>query len=623
MDIVFRLSVDRQTALNNGGPMTTTHNRKPARALAVPFKDKEEAKALGAFFVAHAKCWAVPDGIDEAPFSKWFPAQASVVSGSGDVPEEAFREALAEAGFDVAEPLMDGRFHRAKVSGDRGAEKSGSYVYIESPDGPGWYMKDHRSGETFTGKWQGGPDEAPDTENRRALRLQGAINAERRAAERDAKWAEAAQLARKTFAKLSNAEPDGATYLDRKQVGLHGAARFDGTTLVLPYQDIDGNVTTLQRIPAAEGSAKLYSKDAKKEGAFYLMGDLADGKPVLVCEGYATGASLRELSGHTVVCAGDAGSLERVCMDLRERLPSSLMLVCADDDREAVRRGKENRGMDAGIDAANLAGGHLAPPPFPEGIDGSDWNDLTRGVGTMTARAMFEWEFDQAASKEFSDMMDRLESAGLGPVGGGLLREPAMDGGRVIEVGRGWSAVDDGISIGLFENHWFADGVPPVGADISISLGTGGFEWKGRDNAFATRALFDHCAGHKADDGRVMALISAGADPNAPMERGMTALHASARAGNALVTRILIESGADLEARDDRGATPLHWAAYAGRLASATELLKAGADIDAKDRHGATPQRSAFLGKRHDTAEWLERRAGGNKEAAQECAAFR
>ena len=301
-------------------------------------------------------------------------------------------------------------------------------------------------------------------------------------------------------------------------------------------------------------------------------------------------------------------------MDLRKRLPSSLMLVCPDDDREAVRRGKENRGMDAGIDAANASGGHLCAPPFPDGIDGSDWNDLAIGVGTMTARAMFEWEFDQAQSKEYSDMMDRLEDAGLGPVGGGLLRDPMMAGGRVVEVGRGWTALDDGISVGLFENHWFAGGPPPVGADISISLGTGGFEWKGRNPELATKALFELCSRRDADCPGVMALISAGADPRAPVERGMTALHASARAGSALVTRVLIEAGADLEARDERGATPLHWAAYAGRQNSATELIKAGADVEAKDRHGSTPLRSALLGNRPDIADWLRTGAGANPE---------
>lgn len=590
--------------------MTENDERKPAVALDVPYEKRGEARDMGAIYVPSAKCWAVPEGIDPAPFSRWLPERNIGISGTGETPERAFENALLDAGLHESDPIMDGAFHRAKVDGDRGAQRSGTYVYIESPDGPGWYFKNHRTGETFSGKW-GGVDEAPDSGNRRALRLQASIDSERRVAERERSWAEKALEARETCSGLTSERPEG-TYLDRKGVGLHGDARFDGTTLVLPYRNIDGDVTTLQRIPAREGRQKLYLKGAKKEGAFFLMGELEDGKPILVCEGYATGATLRELSGHTVAVAGDAGSLERVCLDLRSRLPASLMLVCPDDDREAVKAGKENRGMDAGIDAANVAGGHLCPPPFPEGIPGSDWNDLAHdevGVGRMTAKAMFEWEFDMAQSKEYSDMLERIEDAGLGPAGGGLLREPAFDGGRVIEVGRGWTALDDGVSIGLFENHWFPDGPPPVGADISISLEAGGFKWDGRDPKVTSKALFDICSGGEADERNVGALMAAGADPNLHFERGMTPLHAAARSGNPSVTRLLIEAGADLGARDERGATPLHWAAYAGRIRAATELLKAGADIEAHDKYGSTPLRSALLGNREDTAQWLEKRA--------------
>jgi len=41
-------------------------------ALKVPFNEKDQAKALGARWNAESKHWYVPQGIDAAPFQKWF-----------------------------------------------------------------------------------------------------------------------------------------------------------------------------------------------------------------------------------------------------------------------------------------------------------------------------------------------------------------------------------------------------------------------------------------------------------------------------------------------------------------------------------------------------------------------
>jgi hypothetical protein len=48
--------------------MTATSNI----ALKVPFSEKDQAKALGARWNAEFKHWYVPQGVDAAPFEKWF-----------------------------------------------------------------------------------------------------------------------------------------------------------------------------------------------------------------------------------------------------------------------------------------------------------------------------------------------------------------------------------------------------------------------------------------------------------------------------------------------------------------------------------------------------------------------
>ncbi|MEQ1639152.1 MAG: DUF5710 domain-containing protein [Methylococcales bacterium] len=41
-------------------------------ALKVPFNEKDQAKSLGARWNAEAKQWYVPQGVEAAPFEKWF-----------------------------------------------------------------------------------------------------------------------------------------------------------------------------------------------------------------------------------------------------------------------------------------------------------------------------------------------------------------------------------------------------------------------------------------------------------------------------------------------------------------------------------------------------------------------
>ncbi|MDI1300173.1 DUF5710 domain-containing protein [Methylotenera sp.] len=61
--------------------MTATTNI----ALKVPFNEKDQAKSLGARWNAESKHWYVPQGVDAAPFEKWFtnsPTPAQTQSAS-------------------------------------------------------------------------------------------------------------------------------------------------------------------------------------------------------------------------------------------------------------------------------------------------------------------------------------------------------------------------------------------------------------------------------------------------------------------------------------------------------------------------------------------------------------
>jgi len=92
------------------------------------------------------------------------------------------------------------------------------------------------------------------------------------------------------------------------------------------------------------------------------------------------------------------------------------------------------------------------------------------------------------------------------------------------------------------------------------------------------------------DKDAVHALLKNGADVNAALGDGTTALHWAAMKGNAEIARMLIFAGANLRATTRLGAyTPLYLAAKGGHAEVVAALLAAGADARAVTSNGTTP----------------------------------
>jgi putative DNA primase/helicase len=167
-------------------------------------------------------------------------------------------------------------------------------------------------------------------------------------------------------------------YLQRKGVPPHGIRMESGDVLVVPLVDLDGTIHTLQRI-YEDGTKRFLSGGAKAGNFTPLGGPLADAATILLCEGWATGATAHEATGLPVVAAMDAGNLKRVAPTLRERFPSACLVILADNDRKAGR--VDNPGVAAAIAAAHTTGALVAIPPEP-----GDFNDMAATQGLEAVR---------------------------------------------------------------------------------------------------------------------------------------------------------------------------------------------------------------------------------------------
>lgn len=194
--------------------------------------------------------------------------------------------------------------------------------------------------------------------------------AERRAAQQQAAKAkaEAAELAALSAVDLwRRGRPEGRSpYLERK--GVTGeACRYlpDGSLLVplLRYDlPIQQRLRGIQRIypgprttsAGDELPQKTFTKDFGKAGSAVRLGAAGPAEVVMICEGYATGLSIRQATGHQVpvYVALDAYNLALVVPIVRLLQPDAWLLICADDDWQTQDHGGANPGRRAAMKVA-------------------------------------------------------------------------------------------------------------------------------------------------------------------------------------------------------------------------------------------------------------------------------
>lgn len=371
--------------------------------LAVPYEEKEKAKALGARWDKEAGSWFAPPGRDLSQLEPWIPKPSDHLHvQDGPNPQEAFAQALSEAELQISGlPVMNGQIQRVPVQGDAPGQKSGSYVgYLDGR--PAGYIQNFKTGEQVNWKLNA-QLKALSALERAKLAAEAAQKRQDRANQLERQHAESAKIVEGHFSQGEPAESH--PYLASKEVSAYGLMidtvgsltlpkdEPEGQqwsakgNLLVPIRDIDGQLLGAQSIDAS--GKKSLPRGCRKQGGHHVIGEVAASNKILFAEGYATAATLHELMGLPVVVTFDSGNMPGVAEVYRDKFPGKNLILAGDNDHSKPI--EKNVGLKKAQEAAKKVGGYTLLPAFEKGASGSDWNDLmlTKGKAFVTELLTF------------------------------------------------------------------------------------------------------------------------------------------------------------------------------------------------------------------------------------------
>jgi len=296
-----------------------------------------------------------------------------------DPPETQLRDAMIRAGLHAPDQIiLDGNLHRF-ASGTKGrpghGDKSGWYVAYG--DGvPAGAFGCWRSGIEVTWKADVGRQLTMQEHLAQLKRLEEAKR--RRDAERQKAQEVAANSVDIIWSNGVGAAPDHP-YLQRKGIGAHGARVTGDGRLMVPLFNADGRLCSLQYIDA--DGEKRYHAGGETGGAYWWIGAMEEGRTVYLAEGFATAATIHEVTGQPVVVAYSASNLVPVAGMLREQVKAPIVIV-ADHDASGV-------GQRYAEQASAKHGVRFVVPPMQG--DANDYRAAGHDLAALLAPPATDW----------------------------------------------------------------------------------------------------------------------------------------------------------------------------------------------------------------------------------------
>jgi len=303
-------------------------------------------------------------------------------------PERQFTAAITAYGLMAPyEVIQDGEIHRFQ-SNEKSSNKNGWYVFYDGdiPSGtfgcwtqntPQHWRKDVGRELTVGEK----EDHRIKVESLRTKRL----------FETAKRNAEAKETALEMWTNSSQARDH--PYLKKKQVKPHHSRQID-QELILPIY-IEGELQSLQRISAL--GDKRFLTGRTSSGGYNCLGKISPKKTLHICEGWATGATIFEATGHPVAIAFSKDNLEDVANHLRNKYPEIKITICADDDWQSPN----NPGLSKAMEVAQKIKALVVVPRFSNtrANEDTDFNDMANMHGLESVkRTILEIKVNQEST---------------------------------------------------------------------------------------------------------------------------------------------------------------------------------------------------------------------------------
>ncbi|TXI39695.1 MAG: DUF1738 domain-containing protein [Nitrosomonas sp.] len=402
----------------NQNQHTIKESESPSRQyLAVPYSEKDKAKAAGARWDKAAKAWYIGENAYTRALQRWLPENVAVQQNSAIDAQSEFATVLRDNGCIVEDnhPVMDGLSHRIKVEGDRPGEKSGFYV-VHMDGHPAGYFNNHRTKVEIRWKAKG---YSLTEAQKAAFAAQVAIKQQERKAEQQVQYVKVAQVIKELLAiappanadhpylQDKNVRPDGIKVVPQNTDGLSqdsiikicqdrqevktvrdehpDSLVFVAGDLLLPIYDVNGDIWSAQTIQP--NGTKLFVAGSQKEGHFHVIDGNNQGltaldktKSIIIAEGYSTADTVSQAMNCPVVAAFDSGNLIPVAKLLRDKYPDKSIVIAGDDDQHLVALNGKNTGREKAQEAAQSVNGVAVFPVFALNEQAtqklSDFNDL-------------------------------------------------------------------------------------------------------------------------------------------------------------------------------------------------------------------------------------------------------
>ena len=305
---------------------------------------------------------------------------------------QEFTQAMQAVGLvlDKRGLIDDGKAHPCQCAHDKGSKKSGRYYLHSDGIANGAFGCYHEAENGLTHKWQS-EHTPPLSEAERKAYAQKMAQAEAERAQQTANdQAQAKAAVQAIWDKAKDASTANA-YVTRKGIHPLGCKVFgDADTLIVPIYDGKPAIENLcnAQFIQADGT-KRFKTGGKKKGCYCAIGNL-ESRVAVLCEGFATGASIAQATGYYVLVAFDAGNLLPVAERIKAALPMDWRLIIAGDN-DAY--GEANTGADKARACAHAVGAECVLPDFT-GCEithaPTDFNDLHQLAGLEAVKAQID-----------------------------------------------------------------------------------------------------------------------------------------------------------------------------------------------------------------------------------------